>query len=423
MGRKRLLGAGLLLTGTGLLLILLAWSGLLRSRSEGPAVGTAVAAGGSGSAVPPTRTPEPLIPTRTPTRTQGPLAPTHTPTVGPDVTSPGVTPSPVVASAVPDTPLSLPTALVPPTSLSTALWRGRPRWGVGVAVGPISRYDVGPLRLGWYLDWTARSAPPRPGDVEFAQVILVRGGLLHPDGATIAAIAHANPGSLWLVGNEPDIEWQGNADAATYARLYHEAYVLLKEADPTAQVAVGAVSQPTPLRLRYLDAVLAAYREQFGVDVPLDVWNVHNFILREERGSWGVGIPPGMADESGMLYTVDDSGNLALFRQQIVAFRQWMAARGYQNYPLIVSEYGIPMPADYGFPPQRVASFLAGTFDFFLTAADPATGYPADGYRLVQRWCWYSLADTTYPTGNLFDPQTAAMTLVGERWTAYVEGR
>ncbi|MEM3553586.1 MAG: hypothetical protein QW658_01350, partial [Candidatus Bathyarchaeia archaeon] len=60
------------------------------------------------------------------------------------------------------------------------------------------------------------------------------------------------------------------------------------------------------------------------------------------------------------------------------------------------------------------------TFEFFLTAADPTIGYPADGYRLVQRWCWYSLDDVTYPTGRLFDPHTGALTVVGEGWVDIV---
>ena len=243
---------------------------------------------------------------------------------------------------------------------------------------------------------------------------------MQPNAEAIAGIARASPGSLWLVGNEPDVIWQDNVEPAAYARLYHDAYAAIKTADPTAQVAIGGVSQPTPLRLRYLEAVLTAYREQFGMEMQVDVWNVHNFILREERGVWGVDIPPGIPDDRGMLYGIEDSGNLDIFRRQIVDFRRWMAQRGYQDRPLIVSEYGIPMPADYGFPPERVVAFLTGTFDIFLTAADPALGYPADGYQLVQRWCWYSLADTTYPTGNLFDPQTGGMTAVGERWRAYV---
>jgi hypothetical protein len=153
------------------------------------------------------------------------------------------------------------------------------------------------------------------------------------------------------------------------------------------------------------------------------VWNVHAFILREERGSWGVDIPPGLPDAHGELYEIDDGDNMEIFSQQIVDFRRWMAQRGYRDRPLIVSEYGILMPADYGFPPERVSAFLIATFDFFLTATDPALGYPADGNRLVQLWCWYALdaSEKRYPTGNLFDPQTGEMTAVGEGWMKYAQ--
>lgn len=37
-------------------------------------------------------------------------------------------------------------------------------------------------------------------------------------------------------------------------------------------------------------------------------------------------------------------------------------------------------------------------------AKDPQTGYPADGYRLVQRWVWYNLDDWAR-NGFLFDPE------------------
>ena len=284
---------------------------------------------------------------------------------------------------------------------------------------------MAPLRLGWYLNWSAQASPARPGGAEYAQMVRVKGGALRPDAGTIASIAQARPGSLWLVGNEPDVRWQDNVAPAPYAQLYHQAYAAIKGADPTARVAIGGVAQPTPLRLRYLDAILESYRQQFGAEMPIDVWNVHNFVLREERGSWGVDIPPGFSDQHGALYEIDDSANLERFRQQIVDFRRWMAQRGYQNKPLIVSEYGILMPADYGFTPERVGAFLTGTFDFFRSATDPSVGYPADGYRLVQRWCWYSLdaPDSYYPAGRLFDPQTGAMTALGQRWAAYVAGR
>ena len=71
---------------------------------------------------------------------------------------------------------------------------------------------------------------------------------------------------------------------------------------------------------------------------------------------------------------------------------------------LAVTEFGILHPSDYGFPPEVVAEFMVDTFDFFMTAAND-TGYPADDYRLVQWWFWYSVFDSgDFPTGNLYDP-------------------
>lgn len=409
------LWAGLLLVCGGILLILIAWPDAERALMEERPPTTRS-----------TPTPEPLIPTRTPTES----IPRDVPVSGVTPTEPMVTVPPVTAPSTLYTQTPCPTVVRPPQTTSTprgsqvggALWMGRPRWGVGAANGSISWYDIEPLHLGWYLDWGTQASPPRPGGIVYAQMIRLTDGVLRPDAGTIAAVARANPGSLWLVGNEPDVVWQDNVTPAIYARLYHEAYVAVKGADPTAQVAVGGVSQPTPLRLGYLDAVLGVYHEQYGAEMPVDAWNVHNFILQELRGSWGVDIPPGIANDQGMLYEVNDSDNLEIFRQQIVNFRRWMAQHGYQDRPLIVSEYGVLMPEDFGFPPERVAAFLAGTFDFLLTAADPTLGYPADGYRLVQLWFWYSLDDSAdhYPTGNLFDPETRAMTAIGEAWSGYV---
>ena len=390
-----------LLLGLGVIFILAGFALLILNRPHTPK--------------PVRQFPEPLIPTAKPPAKTVTPAPTLTPT--PTSTPFSSTEQP--PSLTPTlAPISTPTSS--PFTKISILWDGRPRWGVGVAIGPISRYNIKPLRLGWYLDWRARPDPPRPEGIEYVQMVRLRGGKLTPGVEEISQIAQSNPGSLWLIGNEPDVKWQDNVSPASYAEFYHKAYQAIKSADPTAKVAIGGVSQPTPLRLKYLELILQAYRERFGEEIPVDIWNIHNFILREERGSWGVDIPPGIEEDRGELYEVDDSGNIEAFRRHIVNFRRWMAEHGFQKHPLIVSEYGIPMPEDYGFPPERVVAFLRGTFEFFLTATDPALGDPADGYRLVQRWCWYSLDDTTYPTGRLFDPQTGAMTAVGEGWVSMV---
>lgn len=322
------------------------------------------------------------------------------------------------------TPRQTPTAIVPsdtPT-IRPGLYPAWQRFCVGVPIPPPTRYAAfDQLGVGWYLDWQTQLHPSQPNGIEYAQMVRLKGATFQPALEELKTIARSNPGALWLVGNEPDVIWQDNATPEQYATTYYQVYRAIKVADPTAKVAIGGVSQPTPLRFKYLDAILTTYRKQYGMEMPVDVWNVHNFILREERGSWGVDIPPGMPDNRGMLYEVDDSGNLKSFRQQIVDFRHWMVDHGYRDRPLIVSEYGIPMPPDYGFPRERVAGFLTETFDFLLNATDRATGYSSDAYHLVQRWCWFSLADSKYPTGNLVDLDSGRLTWLGEIFAAYVK--
>jgi hypothetical protein len=275
------------------------------------------------------------------------------------------------------------------------------------------------LGFGWYLDWAVNVDRFRAAEVEYMPMIRLGSGKPNPSGQALLEAVDALPGALWLIGNEPDVKWQDNVLPDVYARLYHDLYKQLKARDPTCQVAIGGVSQPTPLRLRYLDLILEAYQTRYGEPMPVDVWNVHGFILREEQDSWGVDIPPGMSERTGKLYEIADHDNIAIFRKQMVDFRQWMKERGQQDKPLIVTEYGVLMPNDYGFPPQQVEQFMLDTFQFFGSATDPALGYPADGYRLVQRWCWFSLADERYPTGNLAQRGSGQLTSLGQAFGRY----
>jgi hypothetical protein len=125
--------------------------------------------------------------------------------------------------------------------------------------------------------------------------------------------------------------------------------------------------------------------------------------------------------DKGTLREIEDHADIGIFEQQIVDFRRWMAERGQRDKPLIVSEYSILMPEDYGFPPDVVSKFMKESFDYLLTARDAELGYPADENRLVQAFCWFSTADTVYPTSNLFDPETRAITPVGKAFKEYLE--
>jgi hypothetical protein len=224
-----------------------------------------------------------------------------------------------------------------------------------------------------------------------------------------------------VIGNEPDVIWQDNLPASEYAQVYHDLYTLIKHNDPHAQVALGAISQPTPLRLQYLDEVLATYAQQYGTPLPADWWVVHAFVLNEERGSWGVDIPPGMPEiDQGTVYSIYDHGTPDIFADYLFTFRTWLAENGYQDTPLAVTEFGILMPEEYGFSPEFVAQYLTLTFNIHNTASDDKIGYPADDNRLVQRWAWFSLADRVYPNSNLVDLRSGELTPAGSAFRDFI---
>lgn len=364
-----------------------------------------------------------------------PVSPLHTPGVEPLV------PTPLAAQV--ESPLQRPTIRPTPEPPPPLAEPYTLRWRVGVGV-PDGRsslpYAWDTVRPGWYLNWSVgytdtvwADSPITPTltvddlvvpaddqiGMAFMPMVRVRQGTLAPPAPWLAATARLLPGRTWLIGNEPDVKWQDGTPAAAYARAYHDAYTAIKQADPTAQVAIGGVSQITPLRLAYLDAVLAAYQAEFGEPMPVDVWTMHAFVLQEKADDWGVDIPPGMDATAGETWAIEDHDDLALVELQVRRMREWMRDQGHQDKPLWVTEYGILMPAGYGFTPERVRRFLIGSFDLFLHLRDPEIGYNLDDDRLVQRWVWFSTDYPLYPTGDLFTVG-GYPTIVMDALTAYL---
>jgi hypothetical protein len=296
------------------------------------------------------------------------------------------------------------------------------RWRVGVGIpdrNPLY-FDWPTARPGWYLSWslgltqtlstTTDSSYDAMGaldhaalGMEFMPMVRMREGQLQTEIEFIAEMAARYPGRTWLIGNEPDVLWQDNTTPEQYAQAYHQAFNTIKEADPTATIAIAGLSQITPLRLNYLDRVLRFYRLRYGEEMPVDVWNMHAFVLREESANWGVSIPPGFRHvRHGVLWQVDDHDDLLLIENQVRLMRKWMEKNSQRNKPLIITEYGILMPPGYGFPPRTVIGFMKGSFELFDSLRDAELGYTEDDNRLVQRWTWFSTYYDLYPTGNLF---------------------
>lgn len=367
---------------------------------------------------------EVILPTLTPTR-QAQLSPTPNP---PTATVTNELPSLVEKPSA--TPTPSPTVAPQPTQTETVTMPSGNfqipkedifRLGVSLPHGVNRNYSLETLGVGWVMDWNARSDASLPSGIEYMQTVNMLNGNLLPEVSTLTAIAANRRGSTWLISNEPDVRWQNNVEPEVYAQLYYQAYTAIKNGDPTAIVVAGGIAQPSQLRFAYLDMILAAYQSMYGASMPVQAWHIHNYMLREERDSWGVDIPPGISANTGVMYGVDDSGNIAAFKSQIYAFRRWMADRGYGGLPLIVSEYGIPMPPDYGFELDRVSEFIREVWYFFYTATDQGIGNPADGGRLVQRWCWFSLGVEKYPAGNLLIPPAGDWTPLADVWRSMVQ--
>ena len=303
-------------------------------------------------------------------------------------------------------------------------WSGTARFGFGVVKNPIEQYNISSLGADWYLEFGFRDDPPPLFDLEYVQMVRLSETGYLPGQDAIEKYARAQPGTLWLIGNEPDAPVQDCVTPQSYAQLYHDLHGIIKGADPTAKVAIGGVVQATPLRLQYLEMILDEYQDQWEEMIPVDVWNVHGFILQEKKNDWGCQIPCGIEGvNQGMLYTVDDHDNMTIFKEQIRRFRIWMKDHDERDKPLIVSEYGILMPSELGFDQARVQAFMLATFDYFLNTKVNWLGYPADENRLVQAWAWYSLDDDHFEGytshSHLFNPDTKQLTALGRAYRDY----
>jgi hypothetical protein len=331
--------------------------------------------------------------------------------------------------------------------VSTQQWQTNCRYGVGNASNQRAKQWVDFLGAGHYINFAAQQyGPPLPQNVELMPQIRMQQEKLNgvylpkytisppltmaPEG--LGPLVKANPRGLWIVGNEPDVANASQDDIYPqfYAKAYHDTYTFIKQVDPHAQVAIAGLSMMTPGRLQYLDIVWDTYQKEYGTTMPVDVWNMHLYILSEIRADGGPGdgkvalgtdpklakkAPDGSPAEQRAQCPRDDvycraeHDDMGIFMGQIVALRSWMKAHGQQNKPLLLSEFSLLYPFlnyddpvnptecylmdEFGkcFTQKRVTTFLNKTLDYLESARDPNLGYPADNYRLVQQWTWYSM--------------------------------
>lgn len=84
----------------------------------------------------------------------------------------------------------------------------------------------------------------------------------------------ANPGKIYIVGNEPDKADQDNLPPAQYAELYRKVHHWIKTWDDTAKVATCGVSQDG--WTSYLQAVIDADGMTPNI-LHCDIWTMHYY--------------------------------------------------------------------------------------------------------------------------------------------------
>lgn len=281
-----------------------------------------------------------------------------------------------------------------------------------------------------------------------------------PLNQALANYIKARPNSIWVIGNEVDrgpqpgftVGGQGDMFPNMYAEAYHDIYHFIKAANPTARVAVSPLVQVTPGRLQYLDLMWEAYLQKYGSPMPVDVWNMHLYILPEVEpdgftpnniANVALGTDPllGKRVSTGPqdcpqdeVYCFAEHDDMDVFAEQVVAMRTWMKERGQQNKPLILTEFSLlyPYEQDVGscflmdengecFTPTRVATFMQNAFNYLNDARSPQLGYLLDDNRLVQQWMWFSIyTNAEGSASNLATADLRQMTLMGETFRDYV---
>jgi len=292
------------------------------------------------------------------------------------------------------------------------------RIGFGMAEKADANHWASVLGAQWYFDWGFKELPIS-SDLEYWQTIRVNENGFSPSTELIEFILQTYPGYTWIIGNEPDNQHQDNTSPEKYAEIYHELYYLIKKNDKTAKVAIAGVSQPTPSRMAYLEEVLDIYQTRYGETLPVDWWNIHAYVLREEINSWGAGLPVGLDSIEGNLYEINNHGDIEIFKENLINFRIWLEENGYQNTPLVVAEYGILLPEEFGFDQEFISKYMLEVNEWMIHYSDPEIGYPEDEFRLVQKFAWFSLSDPNYPDSNLANLENNTLTTVGEAFATF----
>ncbi|HEX7557005.1 MAG TPA: hypothetical protein VF338_10310, partial [Leptolinea sp.] len=331
------------------------------------------------------------------------------------------------------------------------------RFGITSPISP-EGIDLRSLGIGAFLNWNVVGSVTLPEGIEYINVLRLGDRCFDKnddevDCTTLSdprppyqktldmikTLVPAHPGMYWIVGNEPDTEYdtQDDLNAEEYANRFFQVATRIRSLDPTARIGFGSIVQPTYIRLKYLDAawqkLVSLAGDQVSASHLIDFWAIHSFILNEFPNEWGTGLPPGFEasiDDSLQFSDFAITHSISFLTVRLRSFRRWMNDHGERDKPLWITEYGSLLPPQD--PPggpdlenvsdEETRDFMLQSFDLMLNASDTDTGLPTDNNHLVQRWFWYSLNDYRWNFGgSLYDPSSnpPAATILAKSFISY----
>ena len=157
----------------------------------------------------------------------------------------------------------------------------------------------------------------------------------------VVRFARANPGRLYIVGDEPDQDCMKPSD---YAVIYHDFVTGIRNTDPTARVSPAGFAEPNykccPLpddvpaacwsekhSIGYADQFYHSYIQRYGVPPQVNEWRFHDFGLRSPLGDldhWWARIDKEAA------WSVAHGANMVLGAWGLLAWRE--PAEAYQEH-------------------------------------------------------------------------------------------
>lgn len=178
------------------------------------------------------------------------------------------------------------------------------RFGITAHQASLAGWDAQRLYAGAWHNWNTTWWPNNVQGMRYYPTIHVTENGYEPTRQWLEYLIPLHRGAIWFIGSEVDTVWMGNVRPETYARLYRDLYTFIKARDPSAKIAISGFATVSPLRIEWLNRAWNAYRQMYGVDMPVDVWNIHTYVVNEMVHEWGPQIPPGIENAVG--YTEGD---------------------------------------------------------------------------------------------------------------------